>query len=286
MFGVPAEPVELFLGAVSLLFLYSLAAYGMKVARRPAVLLEDARTLPGRSGLAALTMSAMLFAAVLFPYAPGLSGVILYAGFTLHSVLALHVLARLLRKPEDVGPPTPSFYMIFVGIIVSPFGAVPLGHTDFALGVILYCTIVSLLLCALTLPALLRKAEPAPLRPLHAIHLAPPGLIATGALLIGLDWLAIAMLAWSCVLFVILLWRLIWIVEAGFSGFWGAFTFPLAAYAGSWVAAYDGLGWDLARIVGGLAVVVATLAIPPIALRIMRLWADGSLAAKTNAAIA
>ena len=286
VFGLPAGPVELLLGAVSLLFLFALAAYAAKITLRPAVVAEDARTLPGRAGLAALTMSIMLLAAILVPYTPGLAGVILYSGFALHVALALHILIRLIRAPAEVGPATPNLYMVFVGIVVSPACAIPLRHDILALGVLLYCTVVTLFLCALTLPALVRKRDAAPLRPLHAIHLAPTGMITAGAALIGLDWLAIAMLIWSSLLFLLLAARLRWMVEAGFSGFWGAYTFPLAAYAGAWVAVHDSFAWDAARVAGGLAMVLATLAIPPIAFRILRLWADGSLAAKTNAAIA
>jgi tellurite resistance protein len=72
-----------------------------------------------------------------------------------------------------------------------------------------------------------------------------------------------------------------WLLEAGFSPLWGAFTFPLAAVANFWLVL--GGAW---RLPGGLALVAATVVIPPIAIKVMQLWAKGQLAVKTNAATA
>lgn len=41
---------------------------------------------------------------------------------------------------------------------------------------------------------------------------------------------------------------------------------------------------DAFRLLGGASLVFATLIIPPIAFKIMKLWAKGVLAVKTNAA--
>ena len=52
-FQMPAALGEMILGAVTLLFVFCALAYGIKVARRPGVIPEDLRVLPGRAGLAA-----------------------------------------------------------------------------------------------------------------------------------------------------------------------------------------------------------------------------------------
>jgi tellurite resistance protein len=76
------------------------------------------------------------------------------------------------------------------------------------------------------------------------------------------------------------------LTEGGFSGFWGAFTFPVAAFAGALMMVGDDHGWRALVAAGGLVLGAATLAIPVIAVRVLKLWATGALAVKSNAAIA
>jgi tellurite resistance protein len=74
-----------------------------------------------------------------------------------------------------------------------------------------------------------------------------------------------------------LLVSLRWITESGFSAMWGAFTFPIAAYA----SALFVTGWE----VPGMLVLAAALGVVPvIAYRVITLWGSGRLAAVTNAA--
>ena len=140
-FALPPGLADLFLGAVTLFALFALLTYVVKLMRRPAVVLEDLRILPGRAGLAA-------------------------------AVLCLYLLA----------------------------------------------------------------------------------------------------------LFVV---RARWLLSGGFSPLWGALTFPLAATATFWLAL--GGAWTLP---GAVLLVAATIIIVPIALQVAKLWAKGTLAIKTNAAIA
>jgi len=65
--GFGPAPGEVILGAVFLLWLGALVAYGAKVARRPGVLAEEVRVLPGQSGLAALGMATMAGAGGVLP---------------------------------------------------------------------------------------------------------------------------------------------------------------------------------------------------------------------------
>jgi tellurite resistance protein len=126
-----------------------------------------------------------------------------------------------------------------------------------------------------------RETIPAPLRPLLAIHLAPAALLGTVAAGFHSEaiWGTFALL--SSVGILALLAGAFWLLKAGFSPMWGALTFPLAALANFWLT----LG-DMWRIPGGIALVAATLIIPPIAIRIFKDWAKGQLAIKTNAATA
>ena len=67
-----------------------------------------------------------------------------------------------------------------------------------------------------------------------------------------------------------------WVLAAGFSPFWGAFTFPLAAFASAVLPLSEGAGLIL---LGAAAAVV-----PVIAWRVLALWPGNRLAGKTNAA--
>ena len=106
------------------------------------------------------------------------------------------------------------------------------------------------------------------------------------AMLLGMPGLSFAFGILALVLFAALLAGGRWITTAGFSPFWGAFTFPLAAFS-SLMMMLAGAGYgEFFRIVGGLALVAATFFIPWIALKVGQMWLKGALAAKTNAAVA
>ena len=285
-FGLPEAPVEGFIGAVTLLFLFALAAYGAKAAMRPRVISEDFRTLPGRAGLAALTMSLMMLAAVLVPYVPGVAAWLLAGGIVLHGLAALAALRLFLAGPPETRQVTPVMHLTFVGFIVAPLAAVPLGMTLVATLVLWYCLAAAVVIWVAALGPLLAATAPAPLRPLQAIHLAPAALTGTAAHLLGHGGLGSAMALVACLLFVLLVLRARWLTEAGFSGFWSAFTFPLAAFAGVLFLTAQSLGSEAVRTVAGLVLIAATMIIPPIALKVMQLWAKGVLAQKTNAATA
>ena len=55
--GLPGGPIEVVLGAVTLLWVGAMAAYAGKVLRRGGVVRDELRILPGRDGLAGLAMT-------------------------------------------------------------------------------------------------------------------------------------------------------------------------------------------------------------------------------------
>jgi tellurite resistance protein len=285
-FGLPEAPVEGYLGAVTLLFLFALGAYGAKVAMRPRVLTEDFRTLPGRAGLAALTMSMMMLAAVVLPYAPRLAAWLVAGGVVLHALVAAAALRLFLAGPEEARQVTPVMHLTFVGLINAPLAAVPLGMVLISEAILWYALAAALVVWWLALRPLLSGSAPAPLRPLQAIHLAAASLLGSAAYLTGYPTLGVVLAVFSTALFAVLVARARWLTEAGFSGFWSAFTFPIAAYAGLLFLTAESLGSEPVRMGAGLVLIAATLIIPPIAFKVMQLWAKGVLAQKTNAATA
>jgi len=286
LFAVPAAIGQILAGAMVLFYLYAGGHYVAKLAARPAVVAEDLKTLPGRAGLAALTMSGMLLAAVLAPYAAGLAKVVLVLAAAGHAAVLALVIAGLLAAPAEGRKVTPVFHLTFVGLIVSAIPAVQLGWHGYA-EIIFWVTLAAaVVIWALSALQFARETPPPPLRPLLAIHLAPASLMGTVAYLLQKPDLGFAFGLFALALFVALLVSILWITKAGFTPFWGAFTFPLAAFSSlMMIAAGAGYG-ELYRIIGGLALIAATFFIPWVALKVTQMWLKGGLAAKTNAAVA
>ncbi|TCP26471.1 tellurium resistance protein [Rhodovulum adriaticum] len=283
--GAPAFLGEMVLGAVTLLFLFCAFAYGRKVARRAGVVAEDLRVLPGRAGLSALVLSVYLSAAALAPLARPLAEGVLWAGFALHAGLVVLVVRALLTGPAEARTVTPVWHLQFVGFIVGAVAALALGRVGVAAAILPVTAGLAVLIWGASLVQLIRRDVPAPLRPLLAIHVAPASLLGTVAAGVGNWTLAYVFAALALGLVVALLARLRWLIAAGFSPLWGAFTFPMAAFAGMLLALGQGpVAAPVFAVAGGGALVAASLAIPAIAVKVMQAWARGGLGPKTNAA--
>ena len=289
---LPPGPVEAALGASLLTYLFCLVAYGAKIMRRPCVLIDEVQTLPGRAGIAALSISMMLSAAVLWPHAPGPGRVVLFAALGLHGVFAAVIVGQVVRAPAEQRPVTPLWHLHFVGFIVGGLAAEPMGMERLAANLLAATLPVAAAIWAISAWQFLRRVPPAPLRPLLAIHLAPASLFASVAAVLGLPGVAFGFAVLSVVIFVVLVASVRWLCAAGFSPFWGAFTFPIAAFAGAMMlqatptVLIDMMGFDPAapfwRLFGALALVLATGAVPWIVFRVLREWARGTLAARNQ----
>lgn len=275
--GLPEAAGEAVLGAVVLLWAFAALAYGMKILRRPGVVVEDMRVLPGRAGLVAGSLCLMLVAAALVPYGADVARGLLYAGLGLHAaVMVLFLRVQFAAAPEARGV-TPIWHLQFVGFIIGALAAVPLG-LDWLAQALLWGTVpLALAIWAISAVQLFRRIPPAPLRPLLAIHLSPAALFATVAASLGAQQTALIFAAIGGAILIGLIGAARWITEAGFSAMWGAFTFPLAAYVSALFAL------DLVAT-GTLMLIAALGVIPPIAFRVHQAWGKGDLAARTNAA--
>ena len=282
VFAFPLPLGEALLGAGTLMFLFMLLAWGAKPLRRPGVALEELRVLPGRAGVSAMTMGLMLLGAVLAPYAPSVALGVTLAALIAHSLCALLIVHVLLTGPPEQRGVTPVWHLSFVGVIVAALPAATLGLEGLALALLLVTMPVAAAIWAVSLWQLWRRIPPAPLRPLLAIHLAPAALFASVAAQLDMPVLALAAALLGCMILLALLAAARWIAVSGFTPLWGAFTFPLAAFAGALIDLGDGRG-----VVGALAAVVlvaATLIIPPILGKVVQAWLRGTLADQTNAA--
>ena len=282
VFPVPVQIGELILGAVSLLFVFAVIAYMAKFLRRPTVMADDLRILPGRAGLSAASVAAMLFAATLVPYSFCAAKWALMLALVAQAIVAFVIVVVLAPAPLAQRRFTAVWHLTFVGFVVSASAAVPLGARIMT-EVILVLTIPAAITIWVGHAYLMSKSPvPAPLRPTLAVHLAPACVFGIAAGLLGyiglatlFGWMAIGGMA-------VLLARARYLTAAGFSPLWGAFTFPFAAFVNLMLIL--GAGSGLMRVIGGIALIAGTLVIPVIAYKVMKMWAAGKLAAVTNAA--
>ncbi|SFI86830.1 tellurium resistance protein [Celeribacter neptunius] len=274
---------EMILGAVSLLYLFAVVAYLAKVVRRPSVVADDLRILPGRAGLSAGADAGFLFAAVLVPYSAGLARLVLVL-----SLIALTTVAGLTIRSFLIGPAeqrrvTPVWHLTFVGFILAPLSAVPLGYLGMSQFIFATTLPIAAAIWAISAMQFARADVPPPLRPLLAVHLAPVSLFGIVATLLGYTTLALAFAWIGLTALVVYLIGIRYLTKGDFSALWGAFTFPLAAFANLMFSAAT-LAPIPFRLVGGVELVGATLVIVFIAMKIMQLWTRGKLAKATNAA--
>ena len=280
-FGLPAGVGEMAVGAVTLLALFCLLTYATKLVRRPAVVFDDLRILPGRAGLGAAVLCLYLLAAALGPLVPGVARGVLVFGMAAHLALTGAVVFALINGPAEQRRVNPVWHLLFSGWVVAAMVATPLGLSGLAMGLFWPALVVAVVLWTLSLQQFSRQTVPAPLRPLLAIHLAPAAVLGTAALGLGGDGIAQSLALVSALGLLVLVLRARWLLAAGFSPLWGALTFPLAATATLWLSL--GGFW---RLPGGILLVLATLFIVPVAVRLFKMWAKGDLAAKTGAATA
>lgn len=277
--SLPLAPAEMLSGAAVAFWLFAILAYGMKLARRPGVLWEDLKTLPGRTGLAAASAGGLATVAILVPVAPDLARILLFAGLALHVLVALATIRALIALPPEGRAVTPAWHLAFTGFIIAALSAVPLGLVALAQAIFWASLMAALAIWSASLWQIATRIPPAPLRPLLAIHLAPLALFATVARLLGQEGLW-QTFAWAALaLTLVLLLALRWIIASGFSALWGAFTFPLTALAVALIGPHEGLEWA-----GLVALFTALAVVPAILWRVVKLWPGGQLAARTNAA--
>ena len=163
VFAVPRGIGDLILGASLVIFTALTVSYLTKFINRRGVLVEDLRILPGRAGLPAATMTAMVLAAELVPIAPGAARALLWAGLAAHGALALCVIAVLATNPPGQRGVTPARHLSFVGFIVVPLAALPLGLDTLARLAFGGTAIVAAGILAVSLAQILRARPPAPL---------------------------------------------------------------------------------------------------------------------------
>ncbi|MBA3910438.1 MAG: tellurium resistance protein [Rhodobacter sp.] len=276
---LPEAPGQFLAGIVVPLWAFTVLAYAVKVVRRPGVVMEDLRVLPGRAGLAAMAMGGMASASLIAPLAPRMAAALVVLALTVHAIIGLCLIRILVSLPPPGREVNPTWHLSFVGFIVAAPSAVALGWSGLAEGLFWLSMPVAVAIWILSALQFLRGVPPAPLRPFLTIHLVPAGLLAYVAALLGLADMALGFLALGTLFAASLLLAGRWIIVSGVTPLWGSFTFPLAALATAMLA--QGGGW---RIPGLVLLLAAAIAIPVIAWWVLKRWPGGRLAQVSNAA--
>lgn len=277
--GWDMGPGDLAAGLVVALWVFAALAYGAKLARRPGAIMEDLRVLPGRSGLATLTMGGMVTAGLVASYSAPVGSALLVLALAGHAVLAGLLMRLLLSLPAEARAVNPTLHLSLVGFIVGAGPALALGWDGLAEALFWAVMPVAVVIWGLSAAQFAKAVPPAPLRPFLAVHLAPAALLALVAGLLGKPDLALVFLVPGTAYGLVLVAAGRWVTASGPSPLWGAFTFPLAALASAMLVAGGAWLWPgLALVAVGLGV------IPAIAWWVLKRWPGGKLAAVTNAA--
>ncbi len=277
--GHPQGPGEVLSGVAIGAWAVLTGAYCIKLWRRPGVVVEDLRVLPGRSGLAAMTMGGMAAATLLAPFAPAAAQGLLVLALVGHAVLGGLLIRLLARLPPDGRQVNPTLHLSFVGFIVAGPAAMAVGWSGLAAALFWLTLPVAVVIWGLSARQFARAVPPAPLRPLLAIHVAPAALLSSVATLLGMGWLATGLLAVGVLLAVAIAAAGRWLLAAGVTPMWGALTFPMAVLAAALIRR-GGVG----QVAGLMLTAVAIGAVLAILWWVGQRWRDGRLSAITNAA--
>ena len=183
---LPPGPVELPAGAVAAAGAFAFFAYGAKLVRRPGVLAEDLRILPGRAGIGAALIALSGFAAMLAGIAPGFAMALLVLGLVLHLAYGLVLIAAVMRRPGQ-GRVSPLWQLDFAGPAAAALAAAMLDWPRLAHLLLWFSLAVMLAVWAASAAQLWRERVGPPLRPLLALHALPPALAGMAAARLDID---------------------------------------------------------------------------------------------------
>lgn len=263
---------ELMLGATCLLGAGLIGGYFLALLSAPGNLRRDLAAPASRTGVAAMVLCVYLAAAALAPYWVAGGQVVLWLGLALHLVTLAILMPVLVGSTSQPLRVAPGWHLHFVGFIVAALAAIGLGLHLFAMIVFIPTALLAVLIWSAGAEQLIRQPVPPPARPALAIHLSPAALLGLVADGLGFATVGLFFAAGGALIALLLLVRLRWLLEAGFSPAFGAFTFPLAAIAGLWLSLDGFWFWP------GLAALLAALVVVPwIFLRILRIWLRGAL---------
>lgn len=270
----------------TLILLVTLTSYVVKLMIRPIVLWEDLQIGPARGSVSAGSMCAMALALFLLPYTSLGAFLVWWMAVLLHAVYFACVVLILLRHEKTFEEISPVLMLPVVGVLVATLTAPALGYATFAILVLVAAIPLSAAILIISLWNACKRGVLPPQRTSYAILLAPPSVTAMG--IYALSGSTYYMPVWilASLLGIALLPFVRWMGQGGWTPAWGAFTFPLSAFAGVQLYAVKaGYGW-VADVMAVCTLSTATVLVPYIVARTYLNWMQGKLGPATKAAVA
>ena len=268
-----------------LLFMATGTSYHMKLSLRPSVIFEDLKVGPARGAVSAGSMCLMLYAAALTPYLFELAQLFWWAAVLQHAGYMVCVTLALAKSDTQLSDVNPSIILPYVGYILAAVGGPALGYGTLS-GFFLMATIPGcIFIIVLSLVNLKRYGVNKSLRSSYFIILAPLSIYGIGAFNIWpaesytIFW-TIALVCGIC-----MAPFLRWFYAGGWTPAWGAFTFPLSAFAGVMLTGVQSDFGVVAEVGSALSLGLATLVVPYVVWKTYRHWLAGKLAQATGAAV-
>ena len=285
MIGFPVAVGQLLTGLATLFYVFFATSYILKFAVRPSVLHDDLTTAPNRAGLAALTISLMVLSLALQSLGI-LVAPILWVGVIGYIIVMILVARELRSDPPEARQFSPFQYLSFVALIVAAIPAFGFGYRMVSLGFALLSLVAFAIVTIGWGAKLIRVRPPLPLRPSVVMILAPLSLFAITFWLLGMTMLAVIFYAIATIIFLMFCALSVWLTKGGWTPVWGAFTFPIAAFANLQVMAVSkGIG-PIATVGLFASLAIGTPLILYIAYKHTMAWSRGDLSKKTGAAVA
>ncbi len=274
---------NLMLAFAAAFYLWYFLFYAAKLMRRPSVIMDDLKIPPARGGIAAMAMAMMLLAAGLMPfgiYVP----LVWWAGVVMQIFASIVVLIAIYRDSPEKRHFSTFQYLAFVGPIVGPIAGIPLGFATISLWMTWAALVAWVVITAGLLLTVKPAKMPPPMRPSLAIALAPLSLFALSFGSLGYDTLYTIFHLACTIGFVVLVVSFRWMIKAGFTPIWGAFTFPIAAFLNVQVMDVAKGGGLMAEIGVYAGMILGTPLILFICYRLIMLCVTGELSKKSGAA--
>lgn len=240
----------------SLVLIGLLALYGLKALRHPAAVVAEWQNPVKLAFFPAISISLMLAATALRPFAPDLAAPLWIIGAVGQAGLTIAVIASWIgHRGFGAGQLSPAWFIPAVGNVVAPLGGIPLGFAEaswyfFATGLLFWIVLLTLVFNRLVF----HEPLPGKLRPTIAILIAPPAVAALAWLQLNggsLDPLARILVNLGLFFTALTLSQIPGLLRLPFAlSFWAlsfpvasmsAASFRVAALSGS--AFYTALGW-------------------------------------------
>jgi tellurite resistance protein len=269
------------LGVLSLVvFLILSAGYVAKLIRTPEAVRSEFDDPVQSSFIATITVSLLLLAGVLRPWAFAVADGVWLAGASLQLLLAVVLSYRWLRQRPDIGQINPGWFIPTIGNIIATITGAALGHIElswffFAVGLIFTLILYPVVLYRL----IMHETLPPALQPTLWILIVPPALIFLASLALGGSFNGVAQGFFSIALLVafLLVIRLRQFLALPFTASWWAYTFPLDALAIAALRYHEGLGAGFSLALAVVTLGLATLVLTAVFGLTLRALKEGTL---------